>query len=153
MQLAGLGSRLGARIIDWVIAFSVSTIVVGGYCFARFGADYILNTSDGIGVVFVMTFLIPMGAAVVGLACDAALVAKRGQTLGKMAMGIKVVREDNGLLPEWPPALKRVIIPYAPFMLMLLGWLVSPLTYVSVTWDRTRKGWHDQLAGTLVVKA
>lgn len=67
-----------------------------------------------------------------------------GQTIGKKVMKIKVIREDGK-----PLDYKEAIIRYLGYILsaMALG-----LGYFWVIWDEKKQGWHDRLAGTLVVK-
>ena len=67
----------------------------------------------------------------------------RGQTLGKMAMAIRVVRSD-GHPTNVGTALLR-----------LVGYLFSTLLlfagFVMIPFDRQRRGLHDRLADTIVV--
>lgn len=67
-----------------------------------------------------------------------------GRTPGKMIMGIKVIR-DTG--EEMTPG-------YA--FLRWVGYLVSQIAFylgfIWVAFDRRKQGWHDKIAGTLVVK-
>ncbi|HSG18425.1 MAG TPA: RDD family protein [Anaerolineae bacterium] len=68
-----------------------------------------------------------------------------GQTPGKMLLGIRVVSLDGSGLTLWQ-ALRRFI-----------GYFLSALAiYVGYLWvliDNRRQGWHDKLAGTIVVYA
>ena len=92
-----------------------------------------------------------IGAAV-GLLYEVTMIATRGQTLGKMATSIKVVRADNGLVPGWGKSISRWIIPALLPIIPFVGWLLSLLVYISLLWDKVRQGWHDKAAGTLVIK-
>ena len=49
--------------------------------------------------------------AVFAVAYEAPLVAWRGQTVGKLALGIKVARLDNGRPPLWWQATMRIGLP------------------------------------------
>ena len=161
VELAGRGSRLGAKIIDWVILIVVS-IVLGAILLAD---DLIDSLSDsmagrdssmGAGFYLSLVFLILVVAAY-----DIVLVATRGQTLGKMATRIKVVRADDGELPGWDKSAMRWLVPGIPYaaswlisvngLTEILG-ILSLLVYVSMTWDKILQGWHDKAAGTLVIK-
>lgn len=68
-----------------------------------------------------------------------------GQTPGKMLLGIRVVSLDGSGLSLWQ-ALRRFV-----------GYFLSALAiYVGYLWvliDNRRQGWHDKLAGTIVVYA
>ena len=69
-----------------------------------------------------------------------------GQTLGKMAAGIKVVPEDSEESLDLGCALKRTVM-----------WLVlafpAGLGLLSALFDREHRGFHDRFAGTRVVRA
>ena len=69
-----------------------------------------------------------------------------GQTLGKKAVGTRVVRQSNGAPLGYGLAIGRFfarILDSFPFMLGLL-WAI---------WDSQHQTWHDKIAGTLVVRA
>ena len=67
-----------------------------------------------------------------------------GQTLGKKAMSIKVVRTDGK-----PVDLQTSLLRY-------IGYIVSGiffcLGFIWVLFDERKQGWHDKIAHTLVVK-
>ena len=150
-ELASPGARLGARLIDWIImaiAF-VILLVVGIGSAIGIGSNEDEEAAMSLGVLL----LTPLLIAAVGVAYEVTMIALKGQTLGKMATSIKVVRADNGLLPGWGKSIGRWIIPVILLFVPVVGWLLAILVYVSLTWDKVRQGWHDKAAGTLVVKA
>ena len=153
VELARPASRLVARILDGIIVGAVYLIflLLVGFFTAFDMGDFLRGEEDiAIGVS-----LAPLA---IGLLYEVALIAARGQTLGKMALKVKVVRADNGLVPGWGKSAGRWLVPAIPG---LVGWfipsisfigLLSLLVYVSLTWDKVRQGWHDKAAGTLVIK-
>jgi uncharacterized RDD family membrane protein YckC len=78
------------------------------------------------------------------------LLARRGWTLGKRALGVVVVSERSGFPPGPGAALLRLGVPVLANVVPLLG---PALVAVSPFFDRTgrRQGWHDKVAGTVVV--
>ena len=150
VQLASPGARLGARILDIVIVTVALVILAAIGVGAAFAGSS--NSDDAsafsVGALVVSVLL----AAAVGLLYEVTMIATRGQTLGKMATRIKVVRADNGLVPGWGKSIGRWIIPALLPIIPLVGWILSLLVYISLLWDRARQGWHDKAAGTLVVK-
>lgn len=66
-----------------------------------------------------------------------------GQTPGKMLLGLRIVSLDGSRLTLWQ-ALRRFI-----------GYFLSALPLYAGYWwvliDNRRQGWHDKLAGTVVV--
>ena len=144
VELARPLTRLVARIIDGAILILVSLIpvLVGLYDLDDF-------TDEPLGLSLALT--------AVGLAYEVALVATRGQTLGKMAMKIKIIRASDGLLPGWDMSTVRWLVPAVPGLVGLafslgLVELLSLVVYLSLTWDKVRQGWHDKAAKTLVIK-
>jgi uncharacterized RDD family membrane protein YckC len=86
------------------------------------------------------------------------LVAWQGRTLGQRAMGLYVVRaEDGGRLTTYRAYLRAVIF-WGPGILGSLptvgsiAGLIQLIGLLSAAWDRRKQGWHDKLARSLVVK-
>ena len=124
VQLATPGGRLGARIID-IIIVSIIGFIIG----------------------LIEPFVIPILA---GAAYEIAFVALKGQTPGKMATSIRVVRADSGGLPDWGVSAGRWVIPAIGYLVLIIPGL---LIHASLLWDDRRQGWHDKAVKTLVVKA
>ena len=69
-----------------------------------------------------------------------------GQTLGKMAVGIRVVPEDDGSSLDLGRAFLRTL------MWLLLA-VPAGLGFVTALFRRDHRGLHDRFAGTRVVRA
>jgi len=69
----------------------------------------------------------------------------RGQTLGKMVLGIKVVNA-RGDRPGLGGAALREILG------KLISTIVVCLGFLWIAWDKNKQGWHDWIASTYVVK-
>lgn len=67
-----------------------------------------------------------------------------GQTLGKMLLAIRVVRLDGGSL-GWAQTLRRLAG-------MWLAGLPGLAGFLWAGFDLERRGWHDRVGGTLVVR-
>ena len=69
---------------------------------------------------------------------------RSGQTPGKRLLHLKVVRRDGQPL-SWGTAIARY-----------LGYIVSALPlylgFLWILWDRNKQGFHDKIAGTVVVR-
>jgi uncharacterized RDD family membrane protein YckC len=120
---ASFGRRLVAVIVD-----SVVLLVVYGILFA---------IADDV-VAYGVTLL-------VGLLYYALLEGgPRGQTLGKMALDIRVVDFRTGGQ-----------IGYGRGVLRYIGRIISSipcyLGYLWMLWDREKQTWHDKIATTVVV--
>ena len=144
VELARIGARFGARVLDAIIVAVVGIvlfIVLAAMSSSGDSADI-----SGFGVTSILVGL------VIGIGYEVVQIALWGQTLGKRMIGIKVIHAAHGGLPGWGKAFGRWAIPGLLALIPLVGWLLSILCYVSATWDRVYQGWHDKAAGTLVVR-
>ena len=150
VELASAGARLGARVLDSIIMIVGYVILLVIGIGAAVGASWDSEEASALSVgAIVATVLL---IAIVGILYEVTMIALKGQTLGKMATSIKVVRADNGQVPGWGKSIGRWIIPVALAFIPVVGWILSLLVYLSLLWDKIRQGWHDKAAGTLVVK-
>jgi uncharacterized RDD family membrane protein YckC len=80
------------------------------------------------------------------------MVSWRGQTLGKIALRIRIVRMADGAIPTPAQAAIRFLLPtaVAAIPIPILS-VVALLIYVSAVWDPQRRGYHDKASGTIVL--
>jgi uncharacterized RDD family membrane protein YckC len=69
-----------------------------------------------------------------------------GSTLGQKPFGLRVVDEKNGARISLRKGALR-------FLGYIVSGLVFNLGYMWAGWDPRKQGWHDKIAGTLVVRA
>lgn len=93
-----------------------------------------------IGVIFHMPSLFLPAIAAYG----AVLWRYRGATIGGIILGLKVVRAD-GKPMDWITAVVRALACF--FSLIVIG-----LGFLWIAFDREKQGWHDKIAGTVVVR-
>ncbi len=153
-ELAAPAERFGARLIDSILLAAVSLAILAAALFA-------ISIADDAADVDVVVFAVLTGLLLIlfiAAAYETAMVTRRGQTVGKIALGIKVVRTEGDENPAWRSALKRWALPSLPGVIFWLVFtplvsLVGPvLIYFSLTWDQSRQGWHDKFAETFVVR-
>ena len=117
--------------------------------YAGFGLRLVAALIDGVIMMGVGMMLI-RGKATLFSSLAGALysvllwVNWNGQTLGKKVMKIRVVREDGK-----PVDYKEAVVRYLGY---ILSGVVLCLGYFWVIWDEKKQGWHDKIAGTLVVR-
>jgi uncharacterized RDD family membrane protein YckC len=68
----------------------------------------------------------------------------KGSTVGGIIFGLKVVRVD-GKPSEWVTMIVRALACF--FSLIVVG-----LGFIWIAFDREKQGWHDKIAGTVVVR-
>jgi uncharacterized RDD family membrane protein YckC len=70
----------------------------------------------------------------------------KGRTLGKMLVGIKVVKA-HGEAPGLGYAALREVVGKT------ISWFALCLGLLWIAWDKEKQGWHDKIASTYVVSA
>ena len=70
----------------------------------------------------------------------------RQATPGKMAIGAKIVDAKTGGKPSTGQFIGRYLSYYISSIVLLLG-------FIWVGFDAKKQGWHDKLAGTVVVRS
>ncbi len=151
LEYAGFWRRLAAAVIDLSAVAVICGIIVlvfqplnlpGSGNFWNFGFDFeALNENiwDALPYLIGRNVL----SLVVSIAYFVGFWTWRGQTPGKILLGIKIIREDGS----------RVAIGTA--MLRCLGYLVSLavlfLGFIWIAFDSRKQGFHDTMAETYVV--
>ena len=152
-ELAGLGSRLGARILDAIlvgVGMGILFLIgLGGLILSALSGDEAAVILAFIAVVFGLALLFLL----VTLLYEVTMIALRGQTVGKMLTGVRVLRADDGGIPGWGKSIGRWLVLTLPSQVPAVGWIITLLVYLSPTWDDRRQGWHDKTVATVVVKA
>lgn len=114
----------------------------------RFAAAFI----DGI-LVGVVSAVLEVALKGVGYALAIVLAASyytyfeggpRGQTPGKMTMGIRVISLADGGSIGYARGFIRFVGRYVSAVVIFIG-------YLWMLWDRERQCWHDKFAGDVVV--
>ena len=147
-EYMGFWVRAGAFAVDWIIAYVAAAAVAAIIGFSVTTGDVDPTTADDISIAFSSInysfLLIFWGIAV---AHSVILTAWRGQTLGKMLLRIQVV-DTNGNLPPLPRLLARELIR----AVILLALFPLGFFYVSVALDQRKRGWHDYIGTSYVVR-
>ncbi|MEV0590208.1 RDD family protein [Nonomuraea cavernae] len=161
--LAEWWQRLVARLIDGVLFGVVSTVltlVLTGLLLASF--DW--NTGRTTGLMSPFVFGLVMAIIMTGIyvAYEFFMTKAKGQTLGKMVMGIKIAQVGGPVPLEGIPndvALKRAGVTWGGYLLVflpfgsLLGALAVGLNGASQLWDKPlQQTFADKVANTVVVK-
>jgi uncharacterized RDD family membrane protein YckC len=134
-EYAGFWARVGAALIDSILTLFLTapllTMVYGG--------DYWGNEHLVVGPAdFLISWVLPAIAVI-------AFWVARGATPGKMAIGAQVVDARTGAKPSTGQAIGRYAGYYVSTIPLGLG-----LLWVGI--DPKKQGWHDKLAGTVVIR-
>ena len=141
-RYAGFVTRMVAFLIDHAILSITVFIIV-------WATEWIVNSFAINLLLFSENRSWQMSLAIVvglylllRLLYDISFWMLAGQTPGKRVLGVRVVRTDGKRLEFWN-ALRRSI-----------GYIVSDILFLGYLWilfDNRRQGFHDKLAGTMVV--
>src|SRR6185436_18536838 len=136
LELAGIGRRFGALFIDGLILSVPLIAIVIGFVVAAVSGNKDFNP----------VWIQPAALAIVALyvVYEGLMLGARGQTLGKMAMKIKVVRADGTPISTgqaWGRA----------FMRQILASCLSIFNYLPAFFTKDRTCLHDLVANTRVV--
>lgn len=136
LEYVGFWPRVWATMIDTFILLVITTpllmMVYGKNYYSMAGA--LQGPAD-----FLISYLLP---AVIVIA----FWSSQNATPGKMAIGAKIVDASTGEAPSLGQYIGRYLGYFLSIIPMGLG-----LFWVG--FDRKKRGWHDMLAGTVVVRS
>lgn len=152
IELATMGARLGARILDALLFLVVYVILL----FAGLSSLLIGKNDDGTpsAAGFGAFLMIILAYAGFVLLYEWICVGIWGATLGKKVLGLRVVRQNTGQAPGLGASFMRSLTYWLGYMIPILNFVWSWLVCLSPLFDGSgkRQGWHDKMANTLVVK-
>jgi len=131
------GRRVLATIVDGIVlsvAFWVMSMLFGS------------TSVEGGQVGASLSGLAALASFVLVFACFIVLEGYLGQTLGKMLLGIKVVRKDTGEVPGIKAASIRTV------MRIIDGLFAYLVVFIAVLASQKNQRLGDMLANTLVVR-
>ncbi|MFZ2889074.1 RDD family protein [Sulfuricurvum sp.] len=137
LEYAGFWIRTGATLIDTVLFIMIAWPLL----FAIYGSDYLEISADSLAIGpadVVINYIFPFIAAVI-------LWIYKAGTPGKLVLGLHVVDAQSGEHLAIGQAIGRYLA-YIPAMLALM------MGIFWVAWDSKKQGWHDKLAGTVVIR-
>ena len=138
VEYAGFWVRVGATIIDTLLIMAVLVpLLVAIYGWAYFEAA---NTGLFAGPAdFLLSWVAPAVAVV-------AFWIYKQATPGKMALSIRIVDATTGSPPSTGQCVGRYFAYFVSIFPLGLGLLW-------VAFDKRKQGWHDKLAGTVVIRS
>ena len=136
LEYVGFLSRVGASLIDTVLLLMICWPLLT----MTYGWQYWTTSALIQGPVdFLINWVLP-GIAIV------LFWVYRQATPGKIAIGARIVDARTGARPSTGQLLVRYLGYYVSTIPLGLG-------LIWVAFDPRKQGWHDKLAGTVVVRA
>jgi uncharacterized RDD family membrane protein YckC len=153
--LAGWWSRVGAALIDSVI-IGVGALLIVALFGSVFSIGFFASEETGVVSLVVGLMLSFLAIAIIALLYAPLMMARtNGKTLGRMALGIRVVRANGEAMTFGWAMLREVAVKALLFGMILssitfgLAWLVDVLWPL---WDDENRALHDFIVDTRVVR-
>ena len=137
-KYVGFWARVGAAFVDAVVLITVTYPIL----IATYGLDYFSPTKQAVvagPVDILVSWVFPFVAIVL-------FWHYKQATPGKMAVGARVVDASTGE----PLSIGRCITRYLG---LIIASLPLGLGVLWIAFDRRKQGWHDKIAGSVVVAA
>lgn len=124
----------------WIrfVAAIIDSVILGGVNFLLFIPNFVLSDSQFFPPLRFLGFFLPWLYFWL-------FTGLRGQTPGKMLLGIKVVNAQGEKPGLGIAALREILGKFISSVVFCLG-------YLWIAIDQEKRGWHDSIASTHVVK-
>ena len=146
VEYMGFWIRFAAFVVDRIIVYVIAAVIAAAIGLSRTSGDVEPVAQEDITIGFETInysfLLLIWGLSVV---YGVLLTGLRGQTLGKMLLRIQVV-DANGNIPPWHRVIARELV--GRFISEAIVWL----GYVWASFDPSKRGWHDYLGASYVVR-
>lgn len=132
---AGFWIRSGAAVVDSILILLLTFPLL----YSIYGASYFNSDEMLLGVPDILvSYGLPFMATIL-------FWIYKSATPGKMIVKVKIIDFKTGLAPTIQQSIIRYIGYYVATIPLGLGifW---------VSWDDKKQGWHDKMAGTVVIR-
>lgn len=138
LEYVGFWSRVGANIVDAIIMLVVTAPLIyaiyGSAYYTDLDAPFIAGPAD-----FLITWVLPAVAVIL-------FWIYKQATPGKMVVSARVVDAKTGN----PLTTGQAIIRYLAYFIAMIPLFLG---LIWVAFDPRKQGWHDKLAGSVVVRS
>ena len=137
---AGFWIRLVAALLDTIIVFILQFLLGSLLALAGFASLGFAGETAGN-----LALLVQLFAYALGFAYYVVFTGYCGQTPGKMALRIKVIRRDGSPIGYGRAAFREIPAKFIAGIIFGIG-------YLMVAFDEQKQGLHDRMADTYVIK-
>jgi uncharacterized RDD family membrane protein YckC len=135
VEYGGFWIRTGAALIDSILVVIITAPIVT----VVYGIDYWTSEERFQGIIgFLLSYIFPIVAVLV-------FWIYKSATPGKMVTNLTIVDAETGYKPSTGQFIGRYFAYYVSIIPFLLG-----IIWVGI--DKRKQGWHDKLAGTVVIR-
>lgn len=136
LEYVGFWLRVWAMLIDTVVLM----LLIMPLMFAVFGRESMMVGVEITGLPYYLLSYVLPAALVLGF------WRYRQATPGKLVIGARIVDANSGA----PPTLRQDVIRYLAYFLSTFFFCLG---FLWIAFDARKQGWHDKLAGTVVVRS
>lgn len=133
-EYVGFWMRFVASVIDSILVMAIVYPIMS----AMFGFDNVLAGNVDTGLSLLIELVLPAIAVIL-------FWLYRSATPGKMIVGAKIVDARTYGRASTGQLIGRYFAYYVSMLPIFLG-------FIWIGMDRRKQGWHDKLAGTVVIK-
>jgi len=136
VQYVGFWARVGATLIDTVIMILITIPPI----YLIYGSDYFYHSSTQLAgpADFIISYVLPAVLVIL-------FWRYRSATPGKMFIHARIVNAKTLQPPSTGQLIGRYFAYYVSIIPLMLG-------FIWVAFDPRKQGFHDKLAGTLVIR-
>lgn len=139
IAFSGFWRRLVAYVIDGIILQVILVVVAGAM-----GGGMVYNDPDAFAQSSAI-WSISAASVLIPVAYTVGFWVSSGATPGKMVFGMRILQAETGMPITTGQAIGR-------FFGYFISSLVFGLGFLWVAFDGRKQGWHDKLAGTVVIR-
>jgi len=154
--LAGWWSRVGATLIDGII-IGIGALLIMALFGSVFSVGFFASDEAGVAAVIVGLLLSFVAIAIVALLYAPFMMARtNGRTLGRMAVGNRVVRANGAPMTFGWAMLREGLVKWLLFYAIggSLTFGIAPLVDVLwPLWDEQKRALHDFVVNTRTIRA
>ena len=155
-ELSGWWRRVAAHLLDGIV-IGIGALVLFLVLGAIFGSGFLIGDTTGVVAVILGLIIWFTCIAVAALLYAPWMMARtNGQTLGRMAVGIRVVRPDGQPIDFGFAMLREVAVKWLLFNVVggsITFGLAALVDVLWPLWDDQNRALHDMIVSSHVVKA
>ena len=158
---AGFWQRFGAYVLDGLVLIGVMLplivlfVIIGaanyesepGICRDDNGLRYrcTVPTDRSVGIILLLVGVGFVVSLIIGICYWGHYEGRRGQTIGKKAVGIRTIDQYTGAPIGFGRAVGRLFARFLSGQVLGLG-------YLWMLWDDQKQTWHDKIVKSIVVQ-
>lgn len=147
---AGAWVRYWAAVIDGFI-ITIPGLLLAFLIFALFGTSALFDQKYDPNVF--RDTISPVAISIIYFIYTVYFTTKNGATWGKDAYGLRVVKYRSTDSISYGKGFLRELIKTGVLLIPIVGGLISLINGLVIIFSRDKRGIHDRIAGTQVIKA